>query len=97
MPGPNRRARNQRKVAILEALERERRGFAPAGWVTPAGLWTRHFIARASLRNIYVGLKRYLRWNLVEQRRSGSGRLMYRITQKGRERLQWLNEYADQR
>ena len=95
MIGPNRGIRNQRKMALLGALEREGgSSFSPFGWVTAIDLWKRHFVARTSLRNIYVGLKRYSRWNLVEQGRSGSGYLIYRITEKGRERLKWL-KYAN--
>ena len=95
MMRPNRGIRNKRKMAILGALDTEGSGsFSASGWVTPIELWKRHFVARTTLRNIYVGLKRYSRWNLVERSRSRSGCVSYRITAKGKERLKWL-KYAN--
>jgi len=76
----NRHARNGRKRAILAALE-------PGGWLTPGVIAA---LVGMSGRSIYWPLKRYWRWGLLRRREDRRGRLLYSISDRGRERLRWL-------
>jgi hypothetical protein len=70
--------RNQRKRAILAVLE-------PGGWMTPAMI-----AALAPAPSVHWLLKRYWRWGLLRRRIDREGRLLYAISDKGRDRLRWL-------
>jgi DNA-binding transcriptional ArsR family regulator len=76
----NRHARNGRKRAILAALE-------PGGWLTPGVIAA---LVGMSGRNVYWPLKRYWRWGLLRRRQDRRGRLLYSLSDRGRERLRWL-------
>jgi hypothetical protein len=76
--------RNQRKRAILAVLE-------PGGWMTPAMI-----AALAPAPSVHWLLKRYWRWGLLHRRIDREGRLLYAISDKGRERLKWLRRSGAQ-
>jgi DNA-binding transcriptional ArsR family regulator len=76
----NRHARNGRKRAILAALE-------PGGWLTPGVIAA---LVGMSGRDVYWPLKRYWRWGLLRRREDRRGRLLYSLSDRGRERLRWL-------
>jgi hypothetical protein len=79
-----RRARNVRKLEILSAL-----ATVPSpGWISAPNLRFHHKL-RIGREAIYMRLAAYARWHLVE-RAQGARRMLFRITNKGRERLAWL-------
>ena len=72
---------NSLKIRVLGALERR-------GWVNAPML-----SALASfhpVRAVYTYMNRLRRWGLVERRKPLGGMILYRISQRGRERLVWL-------
>jgi len=82
----DRHPRNMRKLAVLGALALE------PDWVSAARLRFRRLVIAMTLRNLEMALLRYLRWGLVERKPNYSGRFLYRITDKGRDRLVWLRK-----
>jgi hypothetical protein len=78
--GRNRGVRNERKRTVLAVLE-------PGGWMTPAMIAA---LARMRQDNAYSLLKRYWRWGLLRRRTDREGRLLYCLSERGRQRLRWL-------
>ena len=73
---------NQTKLLVLLHLERVDE--VSAGEIAFAGGQSRESISMALLR--------YHRYGLVNRRRNGSGVYLYSISDKGLERLYWLEE-----
>jgi hypothetical protein len=85
------RARNVRKLEILSALA----AVPSPGWISAPNLRFRHKL-RIGREALYMRLAAYARWHLVE-RAQGALRMLFRITNKGRERLAWLTSRAPAR
>lgn len=77
-----RRAYNQRKMAILRALDGR-------GWLNPPAIAI--LAAIQPVRAVYFDLTRYARWGLLRRRRDLRGLLAYRLSAKGAQRLAWLS------
>jgi hypothetical protein len=78
------RSRNERKVEILNALTAVRE----PGWISAPELRFRYRL-RIGREALYMRLAAYARWHLVE-RAQGVAHVLFRMTDKGRERLAWL-------
>ena len=77
------RERNSLKLRVLEALDRR-------GWTNPP--LAAVLVGFSPVRAIYAHLKRYERWGLLERARDARGLLLYRVTDRGRNRLAWLRK-----
>ena len=75
------RAYNRMKLLALATLE-NRGWLSPAAWAVLAG----YYPVRAS----YTYLKRLWRWKLLDRQLDRRGLLLYRISERGRARLNWL-------
>jgi hypothetical protein len=73
-------AKNGLKMQVLKALQR--------GWLDPPTISV--LVGFFPVRAIYSYLLRLHRWGLLERRRDMRGLLLYRISKRGLERLEWL-------
>ena len=81
--------RNRRKLAILEFLFHKGR---PA--TVPEIAWGTRLPYHH--RGMYGLLRSYAHWGLVIPNRGVDGRLLYRVGERGRERLAWLRTHSEQ-
>jgi len=73
---------NDLKRRVLWAFVRS------GSWLRPHALSTQ--VRTGPLDNVWSYLARLWGWGLLRRRRGVTGRLEYRITDRGRERLAWL-------
>jgi hypothetical protein len=76
-------AYNRMKLRALATLE-NRGWLSPPAWAVLAGYYP--------IRTAYTYLKRLWNWRLLERRLDRRGLLLYRISERGRTRLEWLRE-----
>lgn len=83
-PGRNRRKRQRGEFKIMALAAFENRGWlSPPAWAVLTG--------RYPVRTAYSYIKRCLwKWRLVDRRLDPRGLLVYRLNQKGADRLAWL-------
>jgi len=74
--------KNRLKIRVLRALQR--------GWLNPPTICT--LVGFFPIRAMYSYLLRLHRWGLLERRRDSRGLLLYRLSKRGFERLEWLRE-----
>lgn len=77
------RAYNQLKLRALVTFE-GRGWLSPSAWAVLAGFYP--------MRASYTYLKRLWRWRLLDRTLDRRGLILYRLTQKGERRLEWLRE-----
>ncbi len=77
------KAYNRMKLRALAAFE-DRGWLSPPAWAVLAGYYP--------VRAAYTYIKRLWRWRLLERELDRRGLLLYRISERGRERLEWLRE-----
>ena len=77
---------NGLKIRVLRSLARS------GLWTRPTTLWVG--TRTGPIDNVWSYLARLWRWGLLERRRGATGLLEYRITDRGRERLEWLESTA---
>ena len=78
------RKRNELKRKTLQSLADGRSSDVP------------HLAVRVGyypIRGFYPSLAKWCRWGLLAVSRGFDGRLLYRITDRGRRRLTWLREH----
>jgi hypothetical protein len=78
-----RRAYNRMKLRALLTLE-NRGWLSPAAWAVLAGYYP--------VRAAYTYLKRLWNCKLLERQLDRRGLLLYRISERGQARLEWLRE-----
>ena len=79
------RGRNELKRVVLETFEHRGWLHVPA-WAALASYYP--------VRGAYKVLKRLHRWKLLEYRLDARGMILYRISDRGRRRLTWLQEHS---
>ena len=78
------RAYNRMKLRALATLE-DRGWLSPPAWAVLAGYYP--------VRTAYTYLKRLWNWKLLERQLDRRGLLLYRISERGQARLEWLREH----
>ena len=76
-------AYNRMKLRALTTLE-DRGWLSPPAWAVLAGYYP--------IRTAYTYLKRLWNWKLLERQLDRRGLLLYRISERGQARLEWLRE-----
>lgn len=74
--------RNDLKRRVLGSMDGR-------GWMSPATVAV--LVGMYPTRGMYGYLKRLHRWGLLDRRRDARGLLIYKLSQRGSDRLAWLS------